>query len=96
MVVFGLIGYVMREMDYPVAPMILGIILGDILDKNFRRALVISDGNFGMFFTRPISLILFILIVFTVVSRTRWFKAAMRALFSPLTSLLAKRRENRK
>ena len=35
----------MREMDYPVAPMILGIILGSILDKNLRRALVISEGD---------------------------------------------------
>ena len=68
--------------------MILGIILGDILDKNFRRALVISDGSFGMFFSRPISIVLFVLILFTIVSRTKWFKAAMRWLFSPLTRLL--------
>jgi putative tricarboxylic transport membrane protein len=93
MVVFGLIGYLMREMDYPVAPMILGIILGDILDKNFRRALVISDGNIGMFFSRPISIVLFALIVFTIVSRTKWFRAAMAWLFSPLRKLLARVRE---
>lgn len=77
MVVFGIIGYLMREMDYPVAPMILGIILGDILDKNLRRALVIADGDFSPFFTRPISLVLFLIIIFTMVSRTTWFKAGV-------------------
>jgi putative tricarboxylic transport membrane protein len=42
MVVFGIIGYFMREMDYPIAPMVLGIILGTILDKNLIRSLIIS------------------------------------------------------
>jgi putative tricarboxylic transport membrane protein len=80
MVAFGIIGYLMREMDYPVAPMILGIILGDILDKNLRRALVLSDGDFAPFFTRPISLVLVVFILFTLVSKTAWFSAAMRAI----------------
>jgi putative tricarboxylic transport membrane protein len=73
MVFFGVLGFLMREMDYPVAPMILGIILGGILDKNLRRALVISDGDLAPFFTRPISLVLVLFIVFALISRTRWF-----------------------
>jgi len=80
MVSFGIIGYLMREMDYPVAPMILGIILGDILDKNLRRALVITDGDIMPFFTRPISLVLVIFIIFTLVSKTKWFAAIVRAI----------------
>ena len=65
MAIFGILGYVMQELDYPVAPMVLGIILGDILDKNLRRALVVTDGSFVPFFTRPISIVLifFILLI---------------------------------
>lgn len=81
MVVFGVIGYYMREMEYPVAPLVLGIILGDILDKNLRRALIISDGSILPFFTRPISLVLFIITLLTILSKVSWFKqwvASMR------------------
>ena len=80
MVVFGILGFFMREMEYPMAPMVLGIVLGDILDKNLRRALVLSDGNIGAFFNHPISLVIIGLIILTVVSRTAWFKAGWAAL----------------
>lgn len=60
MLFFGVVGFVLREMKYPMAPLVLGIILGDILDKNLRRALVLSDGDLTPFFTRPISAILWI------------------------------------
>jgi putative tricarboxylic transport membrane protein len=75
MVVFGFIGYFMREMDYPIAPMVLGIILGTILDKNLIRALIISEGNPLFFFQSPISLIIAIVTLITFFSRTRWFQA---------------------
>jgi putative tricarboxylic transport membrane protein len=55
---FGVLGFILREMKYPMAPLVLGLILGDILDKSLRRALVLSDGDFWPFFTRPISAIL--------------------------------------
>ncbi len=80
MIVFGILGFFMREMDYPMAPMVLGIVLGDILDKNLRRALVLSDGNIGAFFNHPISLGIIGLIVLTIVSRTAWFKAGWAGL----------------
>jgi len=60
MVFFGIVGFILREMKYPMAPLVLGIILGDILDKNLRRALVLSDGDLTPFFTRPISAVLWI------------------------------------
>jgi len=78
MVVFGLIGFIMKEMDYPVAPLVLGIILGDILDKNLRRALVITDGDLTPLVTRPISLIIVLLTVFTLVSKMPLFRRMMR------------------
>lgn len=55
MVVFGIIGFVLRQMNYPMAPLVLGIILGDLLDKSLRRGLTLSDGDIMPFFARPIS-----------------------------------------
>jgi putative tricarboxylic transport membrane protein len=68
MVGFGLIGFLMREMKYPMAPLVLGVILGDILDKNLRRALTLSDGDLTPFFTRPISAVLWIVTLLLVLS----------------------------
>ncbi len=74
MAVFGLIGYAMKEMDYPVAPAVLGIILGDLLDQNLRRSLILTKGNITPFFSRPISMVLILLIFFTIASRIRYFQ----------------------
>ncbi|MBL4629441.1 MAG: tripartite tricarboxylate transporter permease [Roseicyclus sp.] len=63
MIIFGLIGFMMREMGFPVAPLVLGVVLGPILDSNFRRSLALTQGDFSMFFTRPISAILALLVV---------------------------------
>jgi putative tricarboxylic transport membrane protein len=55
MLAFGGIGYVLRHYGYPMAPLVLGIVLGDLLEKNLKRALVLSDGSLVPFFTRPIA-----------------------------------------
>lgn len=65
---FGLVGFMLREMKYPMAPLVLGVILGDILDKNLRRALTLSDGDPTPFFTRPISAVLWIVTLLLVLS----------------------------
>lgn len=52
---FGVLGFTLRQMDYPMAPLVLGIVLGDLLDKSFRRGMTLSDGSLAPFFTRPIS-----------------------------------------
>ncbi len=59
MIGFGILGYVLRQYNYPMAPFVLGIVLGDLLDKNLRRGLVLSDGDLTPFVTRPISAVLF-------------------------------------
>ena len=66
MLFFGIVGFLMRRLNYPMAPLVLGIVLGDLLDKNLRRGLVLSDGDLTPFFTRPISVVLFLLIAVTV------------------------------
>ena len=90
MVVFGILGFLMREMDYPMAPMVLGIILGDILDKNLRRALMLEDGHLLPFFTRPISLIIIALIAFTVISRFSWYRNGMAAAKAGIKGLFTR------
>jgi len=92
MVVFGILGYAMQEMDYPVAPMVLGIILGDILDKNLRRALVLTDGDLVPFFTRPISVVLILFILLSLVGKTRWFSRLTTMLKHGILSLVKGRK----
>ena len=91
MIIFGILGFFMRELDYPMAPMVLGIVLGDILDKNLRRALVISGGNPIRFFDTPVSIILIALTVLVVVARTKWFAAGWAAARGALTGLFRKK-----
>jgi TctA family transporter len=56
MAVFGVIGYAFRKLDCEPAPLLLGLVLGPMLEENFRRTLVLSGGDFSVFVTRPISL----------------------------------------
>jgi putative tricarboxylic transport membrane protein len=65
---FGVLGFILREMKYPMAPLVLGLILGDILDKSLRRALVLADGDMTPFFVRPISAVLWITTALVIVS----------------------------
>ena len=67
---FGLIGFVMRRFDFPVAPMVMGLILGPMGEQSMRQALTISAGDFTTFLTRPISgTILAIAVLMLVVPR---------------------------
>jgi putative tricarboxylic transport membrane protein len=77
---FGTLAFVMRRFGYPIAPFVLGLVLGDILDKNLRRGLVLSDGDFLPFLTRPISAILALLVLYTFVSNIPAFSNAMGRL----------------
>jgi len=88
MVVFGIIGYFMREMEYPIAPMVLGIILGDILDKNLRRALILSDGSLVPFFTRPICIVVFLITLLTIFSKMKWFRSLMGQMKSGIKGMI--------
>src|SRR3972149_5054857 len=74
MLAFGLLGYPMRKYNYPAAPLVLGVILGDMLDVNLRRALIRTDGDVSPFFTRPISLILVAVTSLTILARLGWFR----------------------
>jgi len=55
MAVFGLVGYLMKKFNYEAAPLVLALVLGPMMEKALQRSLMISEGGFDIFFTRPIS-----------------------------------------
>jgi len=57
MVIFGVIGYIMRKCDYEPAPLVLAYVLGERLEQALRQSLMMSNGSFGIFVSRPISAI---------------------------------------
>ena len=63
MIIFGLVGYFMRKFRFPLAPVILGLVLGPLLETNLRRALIISSGDIKIFFSSYISVFLWILTI---------------------------------
>ncbi len=66
--VIGLLGFGMRVLDVPVAPCVVGLILGPLAEQQFRRALSISQGDVSVFFTHPISLALLTIAVLLVIT----------------------------
>ncbi|MDP5306084.1 tripartite tricarboxylate transporter permease [Paracoccus spongiarum] len=60
MVGFGVLGYVMRKLDIPTVPVILGILLGNAMEDNLRRAMVLSNGDWTFLFSSPIAVGLWI------------------------------------
>lgn len=78
--ILGLLGYVMSRGDFPMAPAVLGLVLGSKFETEFRRSLQISHGSMRIFFQRPIACALILIavgmIVFSVVSHRRSQKRA--------------------
>jgi TctA family transporter len=82
--IFGLIGYMFMRLKLDPAPLILGFILGPMLEENFRRALLISRGNFSVFITHPISGSLLALIALFIVWQVLAFYFQSRKVAAPL------------
>ncbi len=59
--ILGILGYFMRKFDYPLAPVILGLVLGDLMEQALRQTLMISGGSLMIFLRSPIAISLFIL-----------------------------------
>ena len=66
MVIFGVLGYLMKKFSYPLAPMLLGYILGPMLETFLRQSMVIAQRDYFIFFKRPISLIFMIITILFV------------------------------
>jgi putative tricarboxylic transport membrane protein len=89
---FGLVGFALRRMGYPMAPLVLGIVLGPILDKNLRRGLVLGDGDPTPFLTRPISLVLWTVTLATILLSFPAVRRAAAASGDWLMARLGRRR----
>jgi putative tricarboxylic transport membrane protein len=68
MFIFGAIGYVLRKLEYEPAPMVLAFVLGPLLEKNLRQALILSDGSLSVFLTRPLSAVSLLIAVLLLLS----------------------------
>ena len=68
MLIFGVIGFVMRKTGFPLAPLILGLVLGGLIEVNFRRALTYSYGEYSTFFESPISIGLWLITLLSLVA----------------------------
>ncbi len=66
MLAAGVLGYVFTTINYPIPPVLLGMILGPLVESNLGRTLLISEGNLLIFFKRPISIFFIVVIVFTL------------------------------
>lgn len=64
--IFGVIGYFLRKFDFPVAPIVLALVLGEMIETNFRRTILLSDGSLSMFVTRPVSMLILVITVVSV------------------------------
>ena len=75
---FGLLGYVMRKLEFPPAPLILGMVLGDGMERALRQSLMMSQGQLSILFTRPISAVLLslglIILLMPLVSKVRTWR----------------------
>ena len=61
MLLFGVVGYLMRKLDYPMAPAVLAIVLGPLAEPALRQSLLISSGSFSIFFTRPFAAVIIVI-----------------------------------
>ncbi|MGC8808788.1 MAG: tripartite tricarboxylate transporter permease [bacterium] len=67
MLLFGLIGYLMRKFEYEPAPLVLAFVLSPIMEQALRQSLILSGGSFGIFFNRPISLGCLLMAIFLLI-----------------------------
>ena len=73
---FGVLGYVMTKLKYPIVPLVLGLVLGRLAENSLRQSLMLSGGSLSIFFTRPIALL--------------FMAAAILAYLTPLIQWAAK------
>ncbi len=79
MVVLGLVGYILRKLEFPTAPIILGFVLAELMEQNLRRALSISDGDPAILFSSPLCILFWVLATVVLVGPILWrIQASLR------------------
>jgi putative tricarboxylic transport membrane protein len=63
---FGFVGYVMNKIKFSPLPLLIGLVLGDMVEKNFHRALLMNEGSLSIFYASTIDKVLIVLIIFSL------------------------------
>ncbi|HXG51745.1 MAG TPA: tripartite tricarboxylate transporter permease [candidate division Zixibacteria bacterium] len=86
MLIFGVMGYVFKKLDYPLAPLVLALVLGDMSENALRQSLIMSQGSLAIFFVRPIAgaITALALFFFVLPVLTRWRRRARARAISPV------------
>jgi putative tricarboxylic transport membrane protein len=78
LLIFGSVGFILSKFEFPLTPVVMGYVLGPIVEVNLRRGLMMSRGTFLTFLTRPIScgflIVALVIVVYTVISNLRMLK----------------------
>ena len=85
MVPVGIVAYFLTEMEYPIAPLVIGVILGPMADENLRRGLMVANGDVAEFFTRPWCIGLLVIIGLTIFSQLPIVQRLRKRLWGRLT-----------
>ncbi len=80
MLIFGIVGYLMRKFKYEGAPLVLALVLGPMLERSFIQSLHMSGGSYGIFFNRPVSAVSMIVAFLIVISSVLPFSSMLRSL----------------
>jgi putative tricarboxylic transport membrane protein len=88
MLIFGVIGYAFKKLDYPLAPLVLALVLGDISENALRQSLIMSQGSLAIFVNRPIAAVItaaaLVFLLMPVV--TPWWRRRRGVAASPTPS----------
>ena len=68
MLVFGIVGYLMKKFEYEGAPLVLAFVLGPMMEQNLRKSLIMSQGDFSIFFARPLAAVFLIVALVLLIS----------------------------
>jgi TctA family transporter len=88
--VFGIVGAIFMMLKFPISPIILGFVLGPMLEDNFRRAMLLSDGSLHVFTDRPISVVALSVAAVMVIVQVYSYARQARRLPAPATGALLK------
>ena len=81
---FGVVGYVFKKLDYPIAPLVLAMVLGDKAEDAFRQSMILSNGSLGVFWSTSIAgtltTLALALVLWPIVGRLLAWLTARRAL----------------
>ena len=82
---FGIVGYILRKFDFPIAPLILGVVLGQMMEQSLRQSLTLSGNDWMIFLTRPLSAVVLTLSLLTMFGP--WmFKEMRKSIEKPVNS----------